>query len=288
MLPIAAQTSGHHCSGHKKPGARAPGWALNGPGLRLGAGREGPSGLGVQRGLRRWRGRRGLHGFLCGGCLWGRCSSLLCSHYLLGRSSFLRWCSLLGGHYLFGRSGFLCWCSLLGGHYLLGRSSFLRWCSLLGRHYLFGRSGFLCWCSLLGGHYLLGRSSFLCWCSLLGGHYLFGRSGFLCWCSLLGGHYLFGRSSFLRWCSLLGGRFFRSCHHVLLGSICKEHFLSAVDRKRSMGMEKSSIPMNTGTPHQAALCGTVCVGCGVKIHGGVMPAKRGANPRTAHHRTGIQ
>ena len=54
--------------------------------------------------------------------------------------------------------------------------------------------------------------------------------------------YWFCKCSFFRWGRLLSGWFFRSCHHVLLGSICKEHFLSAVDTKRSMAMEKSPSP----------------------------------------------
>jgi hypothetical protein len=47
-----------------------------------------------------------------------------------------------------------------------------------------------------------------------------------------------------------------------------------VDRERSMGMEMNSIPMNTETPHRTALCGAACVGRGVNVHGGVMPAKK--------------
>ena len=174
----------------------------------------------------------------------------------------------------------------LGG--LLGRCSFLGGCRL-------------CRCSLLGGRSLLGGSSgLLCWCCCLLGrcgllrcYCLLGGSGFLCRCccllgrrSLLRYHCLFGGSSFLRRGSLLSGWFFRSCHHVLLGSICKEHFLSTVDRKRSMEMEKNSISMNTGTPPTAALFGALCGGRGVDIHGGVM--RNDASPRTAHHQTDIQ
>ena len=53
-----------------------------------------------------------------------------------------------------------------------------------------------------------------------------------------------------------------------------------------MEMEKSSISMNTETHHTVALCGADYEGRGVDIHGGVM--RKGASPRTAHHRTGIQ
>ena len=264
----------------KKPGAFAPGWARGAPGSGLVARRERPGSLRVQRGLccrgsgRRGRRLGGLLGrcsFLCGGSL-GRCGSLLCSYGLLGGSGFLcRCCCLLGGcgllrsYGLLGGGGFLCrCCCLLGG------------CSLLRSYGFLGGSGFLCrCCCLLRGYGLLGRSGFLCWCCCL-----LGR------CSLLCG-YGFGRCSLLRGSSLFSGRFFRSCHHVLLGSICKEHFLSAVDRKRSMEMDQNSISMNTGTPRRAALCGAVGAGRGVKIHV-VWPAKKGASPRTAHHRTGIQ
>ena len=288
----------------KKPGAQAPGWALGVQCLRLGAGREGPCRLGVQRRLRGWGcGSRGLHRLLRGSGLLGRGwglgggSSFLCwcsflgGYGLLGGSSFLRWCSFLGGYGLLGRSSFLRWCSFLGGYGLLGRSSFLRWCSFLGGYGLLGRSSFLRWCSFLGGYGLLGRSSFLRWCSFLGGYGLLGRSSFLRWCSFLGGYGLLGRSSFLRWCSffcrcsLLGGRFFRSCHHVLLGSISKEHFLPALDRKRSMGMECNSIPMNTGT-HRIAAPGGAGGGRGVKIHGSAKQQR--FSPRKVHHRTGIR
>ena len=165
-----------------------PGWAPGALELRLGAGRERPGCLRIQRGLCS-RGRRGRR---------------------------------LGG--LLGR------CSFLGGRRLCR-------CGLLRCYCLFGGSGFLCRCCCL-----LGR------------------------CSLLRYHCLFGGSSLLRWGSLLSGWFFRSCHHVLLGSICKEHFLSAVDRKRSMEMDENSISMNTGTPPTAALCGAVCGGRGVDIH----------------------
>ncbi len=196
-----------------------PGWAPGALELRLGAGRERPGCLWVQRGLC-CRGRRGRR---LGGLL-GRCS-------FLGGRRLCR-CGLLRCYCLFGGSGFLCRCCCL-----LGR------CGLLCCYYLFGGSGFLCRCCCL-----LGR------CGLLRCYCLLGGSGFLCRCCCLLGRcsllrcYWLCRRSFFRWGSLLSGWFFRSCHHVLLGSICKEHFLSAVDRKRSMEMEKNSISMNTGTP----------------------------------------
>ena len=284
--PGNSRESTYKDADEKNPVRVAPGWARGAPGSGLVARRERPGSLRVQRGLccrgsgRRGRRLGGLLGrcsFLCGGSLSRRCS-LLGSYGLRGGSGFLcRCCCLLGGcsllrnYGLLGWSGFLCrCCCLLGG------------CSLVRSYGLFGGSGFLCWCScLLGGcsllrsYGLLGRSSFLRWCCCL-----LGR------CSLLCG-YRFGRCSLLRGSSLFSGRFFRSCHHVLLGSICKEHFLSAVDRKRSMEMDQNSISMNTGTPRRAAHCGAVGAGRGVKIHGGVA-CKKGASPRTGLHRTGIQ
>ena len=38
-----------------------------------------------------------------------------------------------------------------------------------------------------------------------------------------------------------------------------------MDMKRSMGMEAGSIPMNTGTPRTAVLCGAVGEGRGVNV-----------------------
>ena len=192
------------------------------PGLRLVARRERPGCLRIQGGLSRWGcGRRGRG--------LGR---------LFGWSSFL--CRGLGG------SGLLC-----SGRFFCRRCSLLRRCCLLGRYGLLGGSGgLLCRCCSLFRRCCLLR----CYC-------LLGGSGFLCRCCCLLGRcsllrcYWFCRCSFFRWGRLLSGWFFRSCHHVLLGSICKEHFLSAVDRKRSMEMEKNSISMNTGTPPVVAhLC----------------------------------
>jgi len=188
-----------------------------------------------------------------------------------GSSRGRRLGGLLGGCSLLGRGCLLGGSGLLRCYGLLGRSGFLgRCCCLLGRR------GLLRCYGLLGGSGFLGRC-----CCLLGGsgllrcYSLLGRSGFLCRCS------------FLRWGCLLGGRFFRSCHHVLLGSICKEHFLSSVGRKRSMGMERNSMPMNTGTPRTAALCGAVGVGRGVRSMV-VQCVQESASPRTARHRIGIR
>ena len=141
------------------------------------------------------------------------CRSLhhfLCSSGLLGwSSSLLRWSS----SFLRWGSGLLGWSSGLLGW----SSSLLRWSSSLLRW----SSGLLGWSSSLLGW----SSSLLGWSS-----------------SLLGCGYGFSGSRFFCWGGFLGGRFFRSCHHVLLGSVSKEHSLSTVDRKRSMVMDAAVAP----------------------------------------------
>ena len=141
------------------------------------------------------------------------CRSL---HHFLCSSGLLRWSSSL----LRWSSSLLGWSSSLLGwsSSLLGwSSSLLRWSSSL-----------LGWSSSLLGW----SSSLLRWGSSLLGW----SSGLLRW------SYGFSGSRFFCWGGFLGGRFFRSCHHVLLGSVSKEHSPSTVDRKRSMVMDAAVAP----------------------------------------------
>src|SRR3990167_7125377 len=183
--------------------------------------REGPRSLGVERGLC----SRGSRCLLCGGlfggsCFLGRGRSLLGGSGCLlrrGRSLLRRSRRLLGG------GG----CLLRRGRGPLGRGrSLLGGCSGLlrrGRSLLGGCSGLLRrGRSLLGGcSGLLRRSSSL----FSGSRYFFSRC-----CGLFGGR------SLLRGGGLLGGRFFRSCHHFLLGSVGKEHSTPALGKERFMEM----------------------------------------------------
>src|SRR3990167_736053 len=197
--------------------------------------REGPRSLGVERGLC----SRGSRCLLCGGlfggsCFLGRGRSLLGGSGCLlrrGRSLLRRSRSLLRrSRSLLGGSG----CLLRRGRSLLGGCSGLlrRGRSLLGgcsgllrrgRSLLGGCSGLLRrGRSLLGGcSGLLRRSSSL----FSGSSYFFSRC-----CGLFGGR------SLLRGGGLLGGRFFRSCHHFLLGSVGKEHSTPALGKDRFMEM----------------------------------------------------
>ena len=134
------------------------------------------------------------------------CRSL---HHFLRSSSLLGWSSGL----LRWSSGLLRWSSGL----LRWSSSLLRWSSSL----LGWSSSLLGWSSSL----LRWSSSLLRWSS-----------------SLLRCGYGFSGSRFFCWGGFLGGRFFRSCHHVLLGSVSKEHSPSTVDRKRSMVMDAAVAP----------------------------------------------
>ena len=130
-------------------------------------------------------------------------------HHFLCSSSLLRWSSSL----------------------LRWSSSLLRWSSSLLRW----SSGLLGWSSSL----LRWSSGLLGWSSSLLGW----SSSLLRWgSSLLGCGYGFSGSRFFCWGGFLGGRFFRSCHHVLLGSVSKEHSPSTVDRKRSMVMDAAVAP----------------------------------------------
>ncbi len=190
--------------------------------------REGPRSLGVERGLCSRGGRCLLCGrFFGGSCFLGRGRSLLG-----GSGCLLSWGrSLLGGRSCLLRRS----CSLLGGRsgLLGGRSGLLR----RGRSLLGGRSGLLRrGRSLLGGRgCLLRRGRSLlggCSCLLRRGRSLFSGSRYFF--SRCRG--LFGGRSLLRRGSLLGGRFFRSCHHFLLGSVGKEHSTPALGKERFMEM----------------------------------------------------
>ena len=184
-------------------------WASSG----LGACGKRPGSLGVQRGLSSGSGRGcwSLHHFLCSSSLLRWSSSLL-----RWSSSLLRW-----------SSGLLRWSSGL----LRWSSGLLRWSSGLLRW----SSGLLRWSSSLLGW----SSSLLRWSSSLlrwGSSLLGWSSGLLRW------SYGFSGSRFFCWGGFRGGRFFRSCHHVLLGSVSKEHSPSTVDRKRSMVMDAAVAP----------------------------------------------
>ena len=205
-----------------------PGWAPEALRSGLAARWERPRCLGVERGLRCrcccGRRGRGLGGFLGGCCLFGR---RLC------RSCLLRCDSLLG------RSGLLCRrCCLLG------------WCCLLRCYSLLGGSGLLCRCCCL-----LGR------CGLLRCYSLFGGSGLLCRCCCLLGRcsllrcYGFCRCSFLRWGRFFSGWFFRSCHHVLLGSICMQRALPVYSGQKAIHGDGEELHLHEhgNAPHGRAL-----------------------------------